>query len=533
MAGFTGVVHREPDGTLWFDDVAVRSSGDVPRRRAWRGKVFYATSSVMPTDLFKLMQPGDKALGPSPGKLTGVIFRIDARRSFRIFTGELWGVKTRDPHLLDTRIQERMVISAGAGFDPGTSAAGTAIRRYMRTYDGRDGRPESRKLPCRWRGLAHAAFHGGPIVVTTASAENAVHLDIKGAYLDALYQPVPVLGRRELKSRYKVGGWYTIPGTPWEKVRDYTGLVDATVWIDPASVDKWGIAPLPVKLFSGSVFPTGVVRGAWTIQAVREAEERGEVEVRTVHQWAFAPETMPLFEAMADDFRRTPAKVAKLLYTRFWGKWGSRGGFEGVVTTDPPDGSVRAGGLWWSFTGIDLHSTNGPPTYRPDIAAFIASHNHRKVIHAVRQLRPGSVVAAHVDAIWTTDLNGAQKLAGQNEVGAWQRKGDGPLRFYGAGCYDHAGRLGASGYDSTVFGPLTSASLRDWSANANNTHRRMLFQSRLWSADPAIDPLATSAPLQMDMSHHPPPTEGPSIDSDCWTFSGWFSQDSRAALGLP
>tara|TARA_Y100000034_G_scaffold83810_1_gene100358 strand:- start:3517 stop:4734 length:1218 start_codon:yes stop_codon:yes gene_type:complete len=366
--------------------------------------------------------------------------------------------------------------------------------------------------------MAHAALHGGPIAVLQASSPYAVQMDVRRAYLAALEQEVPVLG---VENGNKVGGWFTHDGREWKLVRKLTGFVDATVRVTMAS-DPTGLPPLPVHTCVGAVYPTGTMRGVWTIAQVKEAEERGEVEVLTVHQFCFAGRTQLLFAEIASMFRQLPPDLGKRLYTRFWGKFGSRGGYTAYRSDEPRFGEMPLGGLWWHYDGVNLKDLTRP-TYRPDLAAFISAHNHRRVFSTMRELDPGSVIACHVDAIWTNDVVNASRICADSpETGGWRVKRRGKLRFYGPGAYDHDGDLGASGYDARLQGSLNAERLKDWAANSSGTRRKMLLHTRSWSADPAVDSTATSVPLKLNLDTAVSPAEGATVyDRSSWTLGGW------------
>ncbi len=533
---YVAIVHKK-GGVLYFDDVPV-TNGEIPRRVAFAGR-WYATPNVQPTDIFPLLRAGDTVFGPAPGRFSGARFRLPRRRTLTVFSGSLWGIEATSHDAFEAQLDAKLIAAAGSGFSPGISAAGTAVKAYMKRYDGRDGRPLTRQLPPRFRGLAQGAFFGGPLFVTRGSSPMAAHIDIKGAYLHALSEPVPVHGLDPANPKRRRGGWFTYEAQ-WDEIRDLVGFVEATVWVDPDVVSRNGIASLPIRTYAGSVFPSGLVRGAWPIASVAQAEELGEATVMAVHQWCYAPETEPLFESIARDFESAPDEIAKTLYCRFWGRWGSRGGYTGMVGDDPPDGAVRSGGIWWSFDGVDHHSWRAPPTYRPDIAALIAGYTHRRVMAAVHELSrdtapgdPPPVVAAHVDAIWTDNIAGAKRLCHGSSPGDWQLKRVGPLRFYGTGCYDHDGKLGAAGYDKARFGPLTRTSIADWAGNSGSRLHRLLLRGRNWASDPATNAAATSEPLFMDMDESASQLAGPDVSDVCWTPNGWVSTAARRAFGLP
>lgn len=513
----TGVVHKDTDGTVWFDDYPVRHPEDVPRRRAWRGTLWYATPSLDSADWARLMGPEDAAFGPNPGSVLGVKFRIGRRNRFTVLSSSAWGVQSNDPNKSHERIRTMMAQAATAGIRVKNSIAATAMALYMDRFDGQNGRPRIRQLPSRWRAMAHSAMHGGPIAVLRGGAPYAIQIDVRNAYLAALYEQVPVLG---VQDGGKVGGWYTHSERRWSRIRGLTGFVDCTIRVSK-DLGLGELPPLPVHLRCGAVYARGRLRGCWTIAQVRDAEKRGEVVVTKVHQFCFAPVTQPLFAEIADFFGELPRGLGKRLYTRFWGKFGSRGGFVAHKSDAPVEGQVPASGLWWKFDGIALDSHRARPTYRPDLAAFVSAANHRRVIASLRELKPDSVVACHVDAIWTTDIVGAAKLCSTPDVpGAWRTKRSGPLRFYGTGCYAHDTSLAASGYDARIHGPLSKPGLESWIQG--RTERRMLLETRRWRGDPAVDGAAASRSLLLEMDTEVSPSEGPTVYDPCWSIGGWM-----------
>lgn len=538
---YTGIVHRDANGIFWFDDLPVRGPEDLPTGKAWAGTLWYVPDGIRTAEWAKLMRPGDFAFGPRHGDVMGVSFRVGPKSRMRVVRASSWGVQDRDPNAAARELDWLMVEAAAADLPIRTSIASTAVQLYLQRFDGSPGHPAIRQLPSRWRGLAHAALHGGPIAVLRGGADYAVQVDVHRAYLAALREEMPIVGRGE--DGRVVGGWWTDEDLRWARVRRHFGFVDCRVRVAGDLHDPEGLPPLPVHVGTGIVFPTGTFRGVWTIAQVREAEERGEVEVLEVYQYAFSNRRQPIFAELADFFDQLPAPLAKRLYTRFWGKFGMRGGYVAEVRDKPVDGEIPSGGMWWRYEGIALGDTAAPATYRPDIAAFVATFNHRRVIETARGLAPGSTVAVHVDAIWTTDVVVARGLVRQPgpdgippkpRAGDWKVKREGRLRFYGVGAYNHDGHLAASGYDPLVHGPLTEERLRRWVGAGEAVRRRMLLDARAWKGDPARDAGATSHPprLEQDVSA-PSPAEGPSVYDPIWTPSGWMRQPADEAPQEP
>ena len=526
----TGVVWKDDHDRLWFDDVAVHGPDTVPRGPAWNKTLWYTTSGVRPTDLARVLGPRDEAFGPKPGHIAGVKIRCDGKGFYRVLMASTWGVDRKRPDEVRDDLEDLMVQAAGEAVRWKGSAAGTSIGTYLERYDGQDGRPKLKQLPARWRSMAHAAIHGGPIAVCKGSLVEAAHIDIRSAYLSALFEDMPVLGRDE--DGGTVGGWWTWDDPEWDDVRDLFGLVEATVRVDRDKVAAMQIPPLPIHLPFGTVMATGRIRGVWTIDLVRDAEERGEVTVEKVHQFCHAPVHEPIFAALGEDFGRMPKTLGKRLYTRFWGKLASRGGFKARVTDRLDEGEVPSLGMAWRWDGVTWEGHKAPPTYRPDVAAFVVGHTYRKVLAALRSLTPGSIGAVHVDAIWSSDVTGARALCAPNPgIGDWTFVRQGPLRFYGTGIYDHAGHLGASGYDDATLGPLTPEGLRDWAAH-HSTPRRLLLVNREWTADPAVDPSAESAPLHLDVADDAAPVGGPDVTDETWTPGGWVRREKEPDEGL-
>jgi hypothetical protein len=523
---FTGIVHLDKSGTFWFDDRPVRSPAEVPRGRAWNRTFWYAPDGIGAAAWARIMGPQDTSFGPKPGQALGVTFKLPQRGSYKVMSASAWGVSERDPARCLDEMTDRYVQARACDVVPRASAAATAVQVYLDRWDGKNGAPSMRQLPCRWRGLAHAAMHGGPIAVLRGGAVDrkgeavdATQIDVHRAYLAALFQEVPVLGRDEAG---RVGGYFTTDDRRWNSIRTLTGFVDASVRVYGDRKDPNGLPPLAVHLGAGATYARGLLRGTWTIAEVRDAEERGEIEILAVHQYCFAPVTRPLFAEAAEFFSGLPQPLGKSLYQRFWGKLGSRGGFIGHKSETPVEGEIPLAGLWWRWEGIPLDSHRARSTYRPDLASFVCAHNHRNVMAALRRLSAGSVVAAHVDAVWTTDAKGAERLCPENpRPGDWKIKRVGKLRFYGIGCYRHGDHLAASGYDASTLGRLTVERLEAWIRGDKNLHRRSVMETRRWTSDPARDIKARSRPLMLIMDLERSRVEGPSVYDDFWTLNGW------------
>lgn len=544
MKGVAGIVHKDDSGTFWFDDLPVRSAADLPTSKVFAGTVWYAAAGIRSEDWAHLLRPGDSAFGPRHGDVLGVNFRIGEKGLMKVYRASTWGVMDRDPNRCYTELAWLMTEAMAADIEVRVSCATTAVRTYFDRYDGNDSHPAIKQLPCRWRGLAHAALHGGPIVVLRGGAPDAVQLDIRRAYLASLREDIPVVSRSD-EGGFSLGGWWTSEDREWEHVRSHFGFVDATVKVIGDPFDTNGIPPLPVHLGVGAAYPIGQIRGAWTIAQVVEAEERGEVEVVAVHQWMYSNRQQPLFAEIADFFDELPGPLAKRMYTRFWGKFAMRGGYVGEKRDAPEEGEIPAAGLWWRYEGVGLMDPHAPATYRPDIAAMIAASNHSRVLRTVRRLEPGSVIAVHVDAIWTTDRAGAQVLVEEGlatavpsdvpgappvvAAGSWKLKREGPLRFYGVGAYSHGGHVAASGYDPAVLGPLTEEKLKVWVSKGATRRRQLLLQVRTWHGDPATDVDAWSEPsLLIHGEGTPSPSEGPDVYDPCWTPSGWAREEKAS-----
>ncbi len=515
---YSGVVHRLDDGRITFGDEP--SSTEAPRHKAMAGTLWYSDASIRASDLAKLLVPGDDAFGPRPGDIRGITIRV-GERSYTVHTSDSWGVRESTAEATNTRISELRTLTASAGLQVKASAAATSMMAYMRDWNGQDfDHPATRQLPSRWRAMARAAFHGGPIVVARGGAPHAVQVDMTRAYLSALYSRVPVLGTNP---GGRTGGYHEEYEPRWDKVRKFDGFVDATVTVncDPSS-----IPPLPIARNHGIIYPNGRFRGCWVISQVRDAEQYG-VTVEHVHQAAIARDTRPLFAEVGEFFNKLPDRLSKICYQRFWGKWGSPGGWKGSVKTAPDQGEKLANDLWWHSETTGIFDTTASPTYRPDIAAFIAAHNHREMMRLVhKDLTPGSVVALHVDAAWTTDIATAAQVCSRGRgVGSWREKRRGPLRFWAAGCYDHAGDLAASGYDKRRDGPLSRERLSEWIQTQDPAQKRILLQ-RVWAGGrgPSVDVDATSEAPYVDGDTAIPVTDGPDLYNPIWR-GDWAIRD--------
>ena len=240
----------------------------------------------------------------------------------------------------------------------------------------------------------------------------------------------------------------------------------------------------------------------------------------------------------------------------------------------------KGGALWYS-TEIEQLDEATFRKFRPDLAAYISSYNIMNVYKGMRKLDPKSIIAVHVDAIWTDDIEGAQRLCDNSEkvqwldsdenqmfsvsdYGGWNIKRRGDLQFLACGVYIHKGpklklngkkafktrtrqnddgeeytervyenlKIGCSGYDSSVFGTVNEKSLKTWIQKTKNRQSSENVQTRLWENsqgkivqnDPKIRPefnkRAISQSFMVNQIETVKPFGGIDFFSPDWTRNG-------------
>ena len=526
-----GIIHRYRDGTWQIGDMRLKKGDVLPRSLVMDKYLFYFTTSIRMEEWKEILGERDEFFGIEPGNVMGV--RIFLPGTDKIKSGymtfmnpKLWKiskVETGSVSALDSALFRKYALFAYHGAPKiGSSLAGTAMSWYTKKYNNKTvddiEYPPFIRLAPRWRSIAHSAFHGGPIACLRGGSKNAVEIDISGAYLNALTKDIPII---DSTSQYLY-----FPDISWRALREQFGFVEATVTV-PEKL-KYGLPPLPISTPNGIKYPIGLFRGCWTIMQLREAEEHYDVVVNYIHQHAVAPRKMPLFKALAVEWSRIPKAVSKPLYTRFWGKFGFKGGYVGRISDDPIEQGIPKDHYWWLDERIDQLTEDVELFYRPDISAMIASYNHIAVQRALRMLDPKSIIAVHVDAIWTDDIEGAKRVCEEikpcpdTNTGNWKKKKEGKIRFWGCGVYDHDGKIGCSGYSIEARGAPTHEILNNWVKT--NIYRAETEKNRIWvddvSAAVSRDAFSTSSRLKQNITY--PTTDGLLIQSPRFTIKGWI-----------
>lgn len=417
--------------------------GDSPYRRALAGRTGFYPQGTDRAVLESYMRDGDTAyMGHRRGDATYRYRDGGGRRCFTVAPMAGWGIATRDGERAMSQLQALRGACDAEGWDGFGRAAGIQAGKVARELMADMG-----QLPPRWRALAHDAIHQGPVVVARGGAPLAVQWDRSAAFLRALFDGVPV------RETWRAAN----PATPVDRWIDGDGIARATVRIDPRAWEG-KIPPLPVRDAGRTFYPAGHSRGAWPIPLLRAAVEHG-AEVIHVAELALC-ECGPAHAWAGERLQRVadPA-LRKILYTRYWGRLASLGGYEGSPV-DPGDGTVTmfpGSSLFWTWTGKTLGGMFGPD-YRPDHAAYIAGRNHVAMSHALAMAPAGEVVATHVDSIWIASESWTPP--GKE----WRDKRRGPLRFYGPGTYNHAGKYAAQGREAPI---RCDADLDAWAATGN------------------------------------------------------------------
>lgn len=522
------VAWLEEDGGLVVDGDRVDPAA-IPSRL--RGRVAYLPLGSSMAQLEELMRPGDRAYRSREGDAGGVKLRV-GDGWLHLVPAHAWGIDAWEPEPLAQQLLHfhRALLDEGMSWAyTVASVAGRICRAHV---------PELRQLPPRYRWLAHAAVVGGPCLALRGGGAEVSEVDIRGAYLIPLDHPVPVPGT-----------WAPSVGLGWEDLAACDGLIEARVSVPR---DCWELPPLPLRWPGLVAWPTGQFSTVTTIPYLAWCERERGVEVLEVLQAAVCM-ARPIHAPAAARIRSiADPTLRKLVHCRYWGRLAALGGYEG--TTDEDDGEEQTGAgpfprstvhrarpkrrpgsrLWWRWSGRG-GDESCPPDYMPCSAAYISTGATHALQLALDVLAPGSLVMAHVDALWTTDTQGAAHL---EQSGGWKVKGTGPMEVYGVGMGRHGDRLLSAGYRPDRHGPLTPSSLQAHAMGPEagwGTRMGRVWHQPLWERPPGALPNGQPLPpIHQRGSYSEAPhvhesrarnsTQAPGpfhLLSDRWNHRGW------------
>lgn len=431
---------------------------------------------------------GDVPMSMEPPQVQGWIVRRD-KYPIRIRSASVWDLP-RDPDAALIAADELAAALAEVGM-AAKSPADLGMRIALRSL--RRG-----SLAPRWREIARAAVCSGPMLVARTVGDQVEEWDLRRAFLEGLRGPLPVLNT-----------WHTMPGMPWSALRERPGLVSASVYL-ARSVD---VHPLPTWEGGIRVFARGMLCGTWTIEAVRWAEEQLGAEVVAIHDAALcAQRDAGIAEAIED----LPEILQRPAYTRLWGRACALGGWEGTERD--------LTGAWaWKWTGGARLGLTADPFHRPDIAAWVTSRNLISVSALAKQLLPGELLAAHVDALW---IEWDPSRGGQLPPADWSRwrlKG-GPAhgRWRGIGSYDFAGfeaRMGLPHLERARMAPEERRTAPEFAAALLGRDWTHVWGDPRDSIGEAIPDWSRSAPLDLQAGREVTFT-APAWDRRVWGDSG-------------
>lgn len=435
--------------------------GALPKQ--WRARTIYYPAGTPGGALARLCcAPDDEVRGRQPGRVMGVSLRTTGKGRCRLIPAQAWGISSRDPERCMIQLQMLQILCLENGLDWHATAAG------LTGVILREAAPAMRALPPRFRGLSHAAIAAGPMEHVSGGGSTVAHIDRNKAFLHEFRQPQPVKW------------WLSSPrdATPARVLRhDGLSHMEVEVFHDEATND---LPPVSVAVSGGRrSHPVGVFRGVFRIREIKEAVDRGEMVIRRVY-WAAHCSTGRYMQPFVERVLSLPKTLARLVYTRAWGKMCSRGAWLGRLAWKGNRGAPLLG-LRWVIDARPWWEPGAPPYYRPDIAAWITTGQHLRMVRAVRQTAPGSLVAVHVDAMWTRDHSAALRMLSP-DIGGWKLECLGECRYYAQGVYsvlggDGSHKLGACGYQGDT-SLLTVEGLQLWAEGLTPGRRQRAFSGR-------------------------------------------------------
>jgi hypothetical protein len=356
---------------------------------------------------------------------------------------------------------------------------------------------EMQGLRPQWRAAAHMAWTPGPMSVYHRGDCEVTGIDIRGAFLTAMRQPLPI-----------VETWRAVRMRPADILREHRcgrwGLIDATVTVRPTTAPG-----LTVRDISGNgITPVGTFRGVFPLNVLWYNIAARGVVVEQVHG-AQVCDTSPWLIGAADTFSALDPWIRKHMYTRAYGLWGSIGGYRGIRPESVRRGlsyvKIAESSLAWRDEVLRL-SSPASPMYRPDVSCCIASHNTVRMLTVMDTLehRGYKLIASHVDCIWYKKLNGNDHTYCPPD---FAEKHNGHGTFIRPGLYvvgDDVGRCGVSPVEA---------------ADVIREMPRGEVSGRTWRGLDCIADVATgSAPLYLAPL---------ACERGVWNGSGWLAKKER------
>lgn len=488
-------------------DGEIREPGGLPRGKTWSNETVYLLGEPRWRDLVRsYLRRGDTVCGPVIGRVEGADVQC-SKGKYRISSASAWDLP-HTPEAAEARIEELEEAMAEEGWYRWPATAGVLASQLSRAF-----MPDLSQLRTRWRFRSHDGLHQGPTVALKGGAERAWYLDRKGAYLAELAEPMPV-----------ASSWASVArGTSWNALKRHEGIVTAQVEIDVFEAAGKPLPPLPVRGTLGTAWPVGVATGTWPIRWLAWAEKEAGVTVHEVLD-AQVCKTAPIALPLHDRIDRIGHKgLRRLIYTRAWGGWAALGWFHAgfVETTTGRHYRYAGKDTWWEPRRGTLLNHLHPPTYHPDMAAWVAGGNALKLAQAMHRLKRGEAVMAHIDAVVVTSEDARDRLV--KDQGEWSIKGNPgiPIRVYGVGTYEYGSKVAAMGWPA--WKPLERTRLAEHVDSQAFGVRRL----QKWHGDPSRTAEAEAEPRFAEElpgygSGPAEPPAYPTWDATLWTKSGWY-----------
>jgi hypothetical protein len=424
-----------------------------------------------------------------------------------------WGENAEHPATIQENLRDcqSWCQTVGCGWRP--TAASWLMALYRRDHQGREFDGVCRQIPPAYRPMVIRSYIGGPILVAKGEASPCVGWDRIRAYSNAMKCQLPVGPPIAAK-------WKT-----WPRLRKGMSVVDATVRVR-RDLD---LPPLPVRMEGNTIiYPTGEFRGHWTNLDLDGMERRGDGEVMRIHDacvFNTAPVLAPMMEQL-DEWERAGFRWAKFSANAFGGKWAQHhlesayiGYSQEEIAAENPGATLHQDeGIVWVVKEENFFDRR-TPVYRPERSGFIVARNRVEVFDGVRRVKPGSVAALHVDAMWTSDTTGDPGPSWRKE-GLFARS-----RHYAPGVYAEFGEGGKVGHSGIDGSPSAAQVERLMRSVASSYRHAGTLAARNWTSDPALNAGATSTPLDaqgVDLPSHID-TSLPLVDlwSENWTAGGY------------